>query len=65
MKRAIAEITAFSGLIGDPEKHKLFGERRNSYLERAIAEMTLLRRAADSSPYAMFGKTTYFFIRRL
>ena len=49
-----------AGAIGVPEKRKLFGERRNSYLERAIDEMTLFRRAADSSPYAVFSKTTYF-----
>ena len=43
-----------------PEKRKLFGERRNSYLERAIGERALFRRAADSSPYAVFGETTPF-----
>ena len=50
------------GAIGVPEKRKLFGERRNSYLKRAIAERTLFKRAADSSPYAMFSETTPFSI---
>ena len=55
----------FRRAIGVPESRKAFGERRNSYLERAIDEIMLFRRAADSSPYAAFSKTTLFFVRRL
>ena len=49
-----------AGAIGVPEKRKLFGERRNSYLERAIAETTLISGPQVADPTRYLVKQHHF-----